>query len=150
MEKQAETLFKKYKTQYIQKLGRHALDNVEIDTLAQSKLGTRYKGGYAQDSIFELKSGFYIINTDLKTGPGIHWISLIITPKTAYIYDSFARDPKKLVPHLVKRLTKAKRKIVCSDRSDKEQRNIEITCGHISCVWLTVAKDLGVRAAIQI
>ena len=62
MEKQAETLFKKYKTQYIQKLGRHALDNVEIDTLAQSKLGTRYKGGYAQDSIFELKSGFYIIN----------------------------------------------------------------------------------------
>jgi hypothetical protein len=150
MENKAEKLFKKYKTQYIAKLGRHALDNVEIDTLAQSKLGTRYKGSYAQDSNFEMKSGFYIINTDLKAGPGIHWISLIITPKTAYIYDSFARDPNKLVTHLVKRLTKTKRKIDSADRSDKEQRDVEIVCGHLSLSFLTVAKDLGVRAAIKI
>lgn len=150
MEQKAEKLFRKYKTQYITKLGRHALDNMEIDTFAKSKFGTRYKGSFAQDEKFELKSGFYIINTDIKTGPGIHWISLVLTPKTAFIYDSFARASKDLVPHLVKRLTKAKRKIVCSDRSDREQRDSEIVCGHLSLAFLTVAKELGIRAAIKI
>lgn len=148
MEKQAETLFKKYRAQYVKKLGRHALDNLEIDTFAKSKLGSRYKGSYAQDEVFELRSGYYIINTDLRTGPGIHWISLVLTPKTAYIYDSFARDPKKLVPHLVKRLRS--RKIVSSDRKDKEQKNFEITCGHMSLAFLAVAKELGISQAKKI
>jgi hypothetical protein len=150
MEKQAEKLFLRYKTKYISKLGRHALNNSEIDTLAQTIYGTRYKGSFAQDEKFELKSGFYIINTDIAKGPGIHWISLYLTPKTSYIYDSFGRDPKTLVPHLTKRLTKAKRKIVSSDRTDKEQRGLSIICGHLSLSFLSVAKDLGVRSAIKI
>jgi hypothetical protein len=150
MEQKAEKLFRKYKTQYIAKLGRHALNNTEIDTFAKSTFGTRYKGSFAQDEKFELKSGFYIINTDIRTGPGIHWISLVLTPKTAFIYDSFARSSKSIVSHLVKRLTKANRKIVCSDRTDKEQRDIEIVCGHLSLAFLAVAKDLGIRAAIKI
>lgn len=150
MEKQAEKLFLRYKTKYISKLGRHALNNSEIDTLAQSIYGTRYKGSFAQDEKFELKSGFYIINTDIAKGPGIHWVSLVLSPKTAHIYDSFGRDPKTLVPHLTKRLTKAKRKIVSSDRKDREQKDPEIICGHLSLAWLTVAKELGVKAAKKI
>lgn len=150
MEKQAEKLFLRYKTKYISKLGRHALNNSEIDTLAQSIYGTRYKGSFAQDEKFELKSGFYIINTDIAKGPGIHWVSLVLTPKTAYVFDSFSRDPKTLVPHLTKRLTKAKRKIVSSDRTDKEQRGLSIICGHLSLSFLSVSQDLGIRAAIKI
>jgi hypothetical protein len=140
MEKQAEKLFRKYKTKYIAKLGRYALDNTQIDLLAKSTFGTK----------FEFKSGFYIINTDLKDGPGEHWISLVLTPKTAYVFDSFGRDPKTLVPHLTKRLTKSGRKIVSSDRTDREQRGLSVICGHLSLAWLTVAKDLGIKAAIKI
>jgi len=150
MEKQSEKLFKKYKVKYIAKFGRIALDNVQIDTFAKSVFGAKYKGSYAQDEKFELKSGYYIINTDLKKGSGEHWVSMQISPKTAFIYDSFGRDPNKLVPHLVRRLTKAKRKIVSSDRKDKEQRGLSVICGHLSLAWLTVAKDLGIRAAIKI
>ena len=150
MEKQAEKLFLRYKSKYISRLGKHALNNTEIDTFAKSIYGTRYKGSFAQDEKFELKSGFYIINTDLKQGPGIHWISLVLTPKTAYVFDSFSRDPKTLVPHLTKRLTKAKRKIVSSDRTDKEQRGLSIICGHLSLSFLSVSQDLGIRAAIKI
>jgi len=151
MEKKAETLFRKYKAKYIAKFGRHALDNTEIDTFAKSTFGTKYRGSYAQNEKFELKSGcYYIINTDIKTGPGIHWISLILTPKTAYVFDSFGRDVKKLVPHLVKHITKSGRKIVSSDRKDKEQRGLSVICGHLSLAWLAVAKDLGIRAAAKI
>ncbi len=31
-------------------------------------------------------------------GIGIHWTALILTSKTAFIYDSFARDPKTILP----------------------------------------------------
>ena len=145
MEIKAEKLFAKYKRQYIAKLGRHPLNNVEIDLLMAS---STYKGSYAQDEMFQLKPGMYIINTDLRTGPGIHWISLFLTKKTAFFYDSFARDIKKLVPHLIKRLKGFK--IVSSDRRDKEQKDAEIICGHLSCAWISVAKDLGIRKAILI
>lgn len=147
MEKKAEKLFGKYARKYIRKLGRHPLDNMEIGTLAKSVLGTKYKGCYAQDEKFELKPGYYIINTDVKKGPGIHWISLVLTPKTAYVFDSFARDPKKLVPHLVRRLP---HKIVSSDRKDKEQKDLSVVCGHLSIAWLKVASELGIRATKKI
>lgn len=150
MEKQAEKLFRKYKAKYIAKLGRHALDNNEIDIFAKSTFGTKYRGSYAQDEKFELKSGYYIINTDIKTGPGEHWISLILTPKTAYVFDSFSRDVKKLVPHLAKHIAKSGRKIVSSDRKDKEQRGLSVICGHLSLSFLAVANDLGIRKAILI
>jgi hypothetical protein len=57
---------------------------------------------------------------------------------------------KKLVPHLVKHIAKSGRKIVSSDRKDKEQRGLSVICGHLSLAWLAVVKDLGVRAAIKI
>ena len=151
MENQAEKLFRKYKTKYIAKFGRHALDNTEIDTFAKSTFGTKYRGSYAQDENFELKSNcYYIINTDIKTGPGEHWLAARVTPKTVYIFDSFSRDIKKLVPHLVKHIAKSGRKIVSSDRKDKEQRGLSVICGHLSLSFLAVVKDLGVRKAILI
>ena len=148
MEKIAEKSFKNPKNQYIKKLGLHALDTAEIDLIGKSVFGTQYRGCYAQDEKFELKSGYYIINNDLAKGPGEHWVGLYLTAKTAYFYDSFARDAKKLVSVLVKRLKP--RRIVNSDRKDKEQKNAEIICGHLSLAWLTVIKESGVRAAMKI
>ena len=147
MEQQANKSFKKYKTKYIRKLGRKALSNIEIDEVATKLLGSKYKGSFAQNEKFPKLSGYYIINTDLKTGPGIHWISLIQTPKYAYIYDSFGRDTKKIAPYLVRYLHP--RKIVES-KNDKEQKDAEVICGHLSLAWMAVAHELGIKAAILI
>ena len=49
MEKQIEKVFRKYKTKYIAKLGRHALNNTEIDKFSKSTYGAKYKGSFAQD-----------------------------------------------------------------------------------------------------
>ncbi len=92
MEVKANKLFKKYKTEYIKQLGRHALSNTEIDAVATTLLGIKYRGSFAQDEKFKKKSGYYIINTDIASGPGIHWISCKIPPTTAWIYDSCGQD----------------------------------------------------------
>ena len=57
-----------------------------------------YLGGFAKDDlpfkkIMNKKEYAIIVNTDLKTGEGIHWLSIIYRNKNLYIYDSLARNP---------------------------------------------------------
>ena len=148
MELKAENLFRTYKLELISKLGRKALNNDTIDKYSKILFQTKYKGCFAQNNKFELKPGYYIINTDVESGKGFHWISLILTAKTAYIYDSFSRDPKKILPHLLQHLKNYK--IVSSDRKDVEQKGKSSICGHASLAFLLVAQRLGVRSAIKI
>ena len=148
METKIENVFRIYKNELIQKLGRKALSNDTIDKYGKILFQSKYRGSFAQDQKFEKKSGFYIINTDLESGKGIHWIALILTAKTAIIYDSFARDPKKLLPHLIQHLKNYK--IVSSDRKDSEQKGDSAICGHASLAFLLVAQKLGIRSAIKI
>ena len=148
MEKKAETLFRTYKLELISKLGRKALNNDTIDKYSKILFQTKYKGCFAQNNKFELKPGYYVINTDVESGKGIHWISLILTAKTAYIYDSFSRDPKKILPHLLQHLKNYK--IVSSDRKDVEQKGKSAICGHASLAFLLVAQKLGLKYAIKI
>ena len=148
MEKKAENLFRTYKLELISKLGRKALNNDTIDKYSKILFQTKYKGCFAQNNKFELKPGYYIIDTDVESGKGIHWISLILTAKTAYIYDSFSRDPKKILPHLLQHLKNYK--IVSSDRKDVEQKGKSAICGHASLAFLLVAQKLGLKSAIKI
>ena len=147
MEQKAENVFRLYKAELISKLGKKALSNDTIDKYSKLLFQSEYKGCYAQDTQFEKKSGYYIINTDLEKGKGIHWVALILTPKIAYIYDSFSRDPKKLLPHLLQHLKNYK--IVSSDK-DKEQRGSSELCGHASLAFLLVVQKLGIRSALKI
>jgi hypothetical protein len=154
MEKKVENEFKKYKRRYIAKLGNYALDTTIIDLSAKDLFGSKYKSSYAVDAVFPFVPGYYIINTDVTTGPGIHWIALVLTKKTAYIYDSFARSPT-VINSLTKKLIKHGFKIVSSDRSDKEQRmtnrgELVVICGHACLAWLTIVKLYGIRKAIKI
>ena len=148
IETKAENVFRLYKAELISKLGRKALSNDTIDKYGKILFQSKYRGSFAQDQKFEKKSGYYIINTDLEKGPGLHWIALILTPKTAYIYDSFSRDPKKLLPHLIQHLKNYK--IVSSDRKDSEQKGDSAICGHNCLAFLLVAQKLGIKSAIKI
>ena len=102
-EKEIEKEFNKYKNKLIRKFGRIALDTDQINNECRALFGKKFRGTYPQDQKFPLKPGYYIINTDLKEGSGIHWCGLVIGTKNCYFYDSFCRDPKTIVPHLVKR-----------------------------------------------
>ena len=154
-ETKIEKEFRKYKSQYIRLLGNHALSNDELDDVCKPLFGSKYRGSHPVDSKFQMKPGYYIINLDVASGPGTHWVSLVLTKKTAYVYDSFSRDPDKIIPILTKRLRRAKYKIKSSDRKDKEQRatyknKMVVNCGHSCLAWLTCAHKHGIRAAMKI
>ena len=146
---EAEKLFRKYRLKFIRKFGRKALDNVQLTNTGKHLFRGKYKGTFAQDELFKLSPGYYIINTDTKTGKGIHWVAMILTAKTAYLYDSYARNPQKILKHLTRRLGDKKIKIK-SDRKDSEQTAKQITCGHACLAWLSIAHEKGVRSAMKI
>jgi hypothetical protein len=152
-EDKIENEFRKHKSRYIRLLGNHALSNEELDEVCK-QFGTKYRGTFAQDAKFQMKPGFYIINTDISSGDGIHWCGLVLTAKTAYFYDTFARDPDKILAILTKRLRLAKYKIQ-ADRKDKEQKafykqNMVVTCGHSCLSFMLCAHKHGIRAAMKI
>ena len=92
----------------------------------------------------------FIINNDIASGPGEHWVAMYLTAKTAYVFDSFSRKSQTLLKHLTKRLSEKQVKIINSDTSDKEQKDSEIICRHLSISWLAVVRDLGIRYARHI
>ena len=96
-ETKIEKEFRKYKSQYIRLLGNHALSNDELDDVCKSLFGVKYRGSHPVDSKFQMKPGYYIINTDIASGPGVHWQGLILSKTVAYIYDSFGRDHYKTI-----------------------------------------------------
>ena len=147
MEKKIEALFGKHKKRLVKKFGIKALDNHTINEYCSEKFKGKFKGSYAVDERFSLKPGYYVINTDKSAGSGIHWVSLIITSKNATLYDSFGRRSDTLLKILVNRLKANGFKIIDSDRSDKEQKDVEIICGHLCISFLHIAAELGVAKA---
>ena len=153
-ETKIEKEFRKYKSQYIRLLGNHALSNDELDDVCKSLFGGKYRGTHSVDSKFQMKPGYYVINTDIASGDGIHWQGLILSKTVAYIFDSFGRSPEKTIPILYKRLRRAKYKIKF-DTKDKEQRatyknRMVVNCGHAVISFLLCAHKFGIRAAMKI
>ncbi len=140
----AEILFITYKKQFIKELGKDGMYNDEFQ-----KIIPWVNGVYTQDKAI-VKQGFYILNTDVSTGKGEHWIACYQTKKCCYLYDSFSRTPKYLVPLFVKKLETKKIKIFQSDTNDDEQYGNTQVCGHLCSAWLSVVKDLGIRKAMSI
>jgi hypothetical protein len=149
-EKQVEVLFKKIKRKIIGKVGRGATSDTQLRVIGNELLGRRFIGVYPQDKIPLGRTGLIIANTDTSNGPGVHWVAITLTPKTIYVYDSFARSTKQLMKILSKNAKHKQIKIVDSDRSDAEQRDESSLCGQLCLSWLCVVKQVGIRAALKV
>jgi hypothetical protein len=109
--------------------------------------GGKFRGVFSVNSKFPIKSGYYVINTDVEKGRGIHWIGMVVKEKMVYFYDSFGRNPNDLVPLLAKRI---KKRGVWFDSKDREQKDLEVICGHLTIAWLQVVDKYGIVAAKKI
>jgi hypothetical protein len=90
-----------------------------------------FKGIYAVDQIptYELAGpGFFIINTDISTGPGIHWIVLFFTSAVQVeIFDSLAYAPYTYHPDLRKYLQLGTKDVIYTN---KRLQSVDTTvCG---------------------
>jgi hypothetical protein len=147
----AERAFKKYKNTYIKQMGNKATTSTQLSHKGKLLFGKRYLGTFPQNMAPLGKSGYAILNTDISGGPGIHWCALYLTPKSIYVYDSYARPSTKLLKILSKNANAKKIKIHDSDRNDAEQFgvNTEI-CGPLSMAWLSCVRQLGIRSSMKI
>lgn len=108
---------------------------------------SKFLGVFMQNSKIPIKDGFLIINNDFLGGPGIHWIACILKGKRAYIYDSFGRLAKNVIPKLVKNMKQKGYTILNTDTSDQDQYGYKsVDCGHRSISALLIADKYGTRA----
>ena len=59
----------------------------------------RFNGVYSRDNLFDkIKDGAYVINLDLYSDIGTHWISLHVNKKTVTYFDNFGVEhiPKEI------------------------------------------------------
>jgi hypothetical protein len=149
-ERAAEKAFRIYKKKIIAVMGRNATSDVQLSNMGVKLFGKKFIGVFAQDTIPLGKTGMLIANTDLSNEPGTHWVAICLTPKSIYLFDSFARPTKQLMKILTKNAKTKKIKIVNSDLKDKEQREASSICGQLCISWLCVVKELGLRSALLI
>jgi len=146
----SNTQFIKAKNSLVRKLGRDPLDNFQIDEVGKAWFGVKW--GFVSDqskTIPKTPDRYYIVNTaHSNKSPGYHWTALYISKSARpYIYDSFARNIKALMPVLEKNI---KGRGVGVNSNGAEQHSQSSLCGHISLAWLHVVKNLGIREASKI
>jgi hypothetical protein len=135
-------------------LGTEPMYTDELNRLGKQLFGNKkYIGTFPVDKAPLNKSGYMIVNTDPSGESGEHWIAIIVDSKHIYVYDSYGRDTKNILPLLVQKAKKKKLKIVES-RRDAEQDDSKVydrhTCGQRSLAWLLVVSELGIKNALKI
>lgn len=69
------------------------LTNVDLEERA-TRLNLPLVGVFARDTITgPPNKGAYLINLDLSTGSGTHWVAMADTPTKLYYFDSFGFPP---------------------------------------------------------
>ena len=102
------------------------------------------------DYSFDKMDGEYsIINTD--NGQGIHWTGVYQYHKKVYVWDSFGRDIKQLMPEFVQRARTQGYDIIKANKHyDNEQEANQSDCGLRSLAWLILAESKGIKTATLI
>lgn len=145
---QAKTYFNTLKKLIIKEWGRSALNDLEVTKIGKALLNSKYKGTYPQDKL-PFKPGYFIINVDHHGFPGSHWCAVFVSNKNMYIYDSFARPSKKLLPYLYETAKKKGYKIINVNGKSDQKKNSQV-CGPISVAWLKAVDRYGIESARHI
>jgi len=97
---------------------------------------------------FQKMGGKYsVMNTD--NAKGIHWVSTFQRGKNIYVFDSFGRPTKQLIPEFYKRAVKAGYTIIDTDY-DVDQKDEQLDCGIRSLAWCIIAFHKGIKFALKI
>ena len=121
---------------------------MELKHAGKILLGAKFKGVFGQDEVPPLKKGELAISNNLFINDprgGEHWVGLVGLGDRILMFDSFARSPSKLLPYL-----SSKYKMVSEDPADKNQREIETSCGQLSLGFLIFYRDYGLKNALLI
>lgn len=112
---------------------------------------TKFNGVIMQNSKFPTKDGYTIMNNDMLGGSGIHWLAIIKKGKHIYVYDSFGRLSKNILPAFVKKMTTQGYTIHTADPTDQDQYGYtSVDCGHRCLSALMIANTKGVSQFMKL
>ena len=114
----------------------------ELTIVGKQFFGDDYIGTFPSDKIPK-KNGYMIVNLDNSSQGGSHWIALYQKNGKKYVYDSFGRKTKKILPSL-------KGGSIFDAEYDPEQGIREGNCGARSMSFLYVLDKLGLDVAMTI
>ena len=89
------------------------MDSIQLKRILESDFVTKraFEGVYASDQLKQIPKPLtlpatYVINEDLSTRPGTHWIALFLdNDGTADYFDSYGLPPIKPIVHFIKRIS---------------------------------------------
>lgn len=134
---------------------RGVTTDLQLERVGKKTLGKKYIGTFTQDVkpktiMPKMTPGnnYFILNQDVSSGPGIHWISCIYSTNTDQfiIYDSFGRKSRKLLPHFIRSI--GARYIDINKEGDQPDSSSD--CGQRSLAFLIFVKKYGLDAARHI
>jgi hypothetical protein len=129
----------------IKTIGNKITTNIDLDNYLKQINLKNYSGIYMVDEKFpKRKNSSLIINTDKLGGQGEHWIAVYQSNSKFYIYDSFGRTSKKIIPKFIKG------KLYIDSDLDAEQHHSEVNCGQRSMAWLIFREKYGIYNALKI
>lgn len=131
--------------------GSHPLSDLEVTKIGKILLGNKYRGTYPQNKTpFTNTSKYFIINVDHHGEPGSHWISIFQDAnRRMYIYDSFSRPSRKLLPYLYKNAKEKGFKLIDVNKKTDQCQKTNI-CGPISLSFLKAVEKFGIDSARHI
>jgi len=113
--------------------------------LGKQLFGTKFKAVIPSDRIpiLDNHQSYCIVNVD-KTGmSGTHWLAMAFRDGYIYVYDSYGRPTRKLIPNSFQ-------KNMIDTDYDAEQTRNQDDCGQRCLAWLSVFDTLGPNYALTI
>lgn len=131
----------------VKELGNVALDSVTLHRKGKQLFKDKFHGVLCQDSPFPSKNGYTIMNNDYVGGVGIHWVAVIKQGNNIYVYDSFGRYSRNILPTFTAKMQSRGFKVFSADPADADQFGYtSVDCGHRSLSALKIAHSKGIGA----
>tara|TARA_R110000772_G_scaffold106125_2_gene207955 strand:+ start:2359 stop:2811 length:453 start_codon:yes stop_codon:yes gene_type:complete len=129
-------------------LPRSTTTLLQLDNVCNELFGTKFMGTFPSDMlpVLDDERPYAIINVDKAGMSGSHWVALVKNKKTVYVYDSFGRPTKNLIPSV---LTSGNGKVRDADY-DAEQNTNETDCGARCVAFLVFVERYGIKDAMKI
>ena len=125
-------------------LGNSTTDNIQLNEICNDLFKSKWLGCCSIDTIND-GVGYQIINLDLSSGAGTHWVASVNDGKQTIVYDSFG-DLNKLTQNKYLRILQP-----TFTEDDREQiMYLETNCGQRCVAWLLVYDLLGADIALTI
>lgn len=146
----AHTAFLRHKDALIAQLGRGPLADDVLQALGRAAFGGQWGGCVPWDRVRLEADRFYVVNSASHTGRGVHWLALHTTKKGAYLWDSYSRAVRRVVPRLVRKLEAHGYRLEGTEHHPDQVGRTSEVCGQESLAWLLTVRDLGIGAAAHI